>query len=495
MSEEQNALIRAGVPPQPGHAPAAYATPYNPGARNDLKEISRVAKLLGKPLVPWQRYVCAVATERDARDPRKYRYPLVVITVPRQSGKTTLVGMILASRMLTRRRNLALYTAQTGKDARDRFTDLANDLTASTSPLNPFIRYKRGIGNESLECESTGSRIKMFAPTPKSVHGNTPNTVVLDEVFAYSDALGSGIWEGVHPAMQTLRDRQILIISTAGDPSSTWLRRHVENGREAVGDPAARIAYFEWSAPEHLDLTRRESWLYFHPGAGVLTELDTLLDAPKENTPSQLARSYANRWVETKSSVIDLGKWEETIARNPTPPKPGEMYLAYEVAQFDCHAAIVASWKDEDTEEREGRVHIHTVASRDGIDWLIPTLKELIEKLKPKGIWADDGGNTRAITDKLRLEDVKVRTLRATEFSSATTSFINAVETGKLDHDDSPEMRQCVLNAALKPMSDSWVWSRRTSAGPIDDLVAATVAYRAAVYAKPPLPPPMIYAP
>ena len=39
--------------------------------------------------MPWQRQVADVALELD--DAGRFAYPLVVITVPRQSGKTTLL--------------------------------------------------------------------------------------------------------------------------------------------------------------------------------------------------------------------------------------------------------------------------------------------------------------------------------------------------------------------------------------------------------------------
>ena len=46
----------------------------------------------------WQRRVADVALEVD--DHGRYFYQLVIVTVPRQSGKTTLFGSVLDHRAL-----------------------------------------------------------------------------------------------------------------------------------------------------------------------------------------------------------------------------------------------------------------------------------------------------------------------------------------------------------------------------------------------------------
>lgn len=67
-----------------GEAQPIYATRPNPDAPHDLSKIEQVSRLLGTPLLPWQRYVARVATEKNENG--SYRYPVVILTVPRQSG-------------------------------------------------------------------------------------------------------------------------------------------------------------------------------------------------------------------------------------------------------------------------------------------------------------------------------------------------------------------------------------------------------------------------
>ena len=85
-------------------------------------EVGEVARRLGKPLMPWQQHVADVALELDPTTGELF-YEEVVITVPRQSGKTTLLLALMVWRCLLMARRLGVpqtvtYLAQSGKMAR-----------------------------------------------------------------------------------------------------------------------------------------------------------------------------------------------------------------------------------------------------------------------------------------------------------------------------------------------------------------------------------------
>jgi hypothetical protein len=54
---------------------------------------AQVARALGRPLIPWQETLAAVAGELEWDDNRlawRPAYPTVIVVVPRRAGKTTL---------------------------------------------------------------------------------------------------------------------------------------------------------------------------------------------------------------------------------------------------------------------------------------------------------------------------------------------------------------------------------------------------------------------
>src|SRR5882757_3936768 len=94
--------------------PPRFSTPRNPGHRTYGAAIAKVAAALGTPLMPWQRHVVDVACEIDPEGLPVHR--LVVVTVPRQSGKTTLWGPLALHRLLTVADASVWLTAQKRND-------------------------------------------------------------------------------------------------------------------------------------------------------------------------------------------------------------------------------------------------------------------------------------------------------------------------------------------------------------------------------------------
>jgi len=108
--------------------------------------------------MPWQRTIADVGLELDP-DTGLPAYREVVVTVPRQSGKTTLVlGWELQRALRWSTPQRCAYTAQSGSDARRK---LINDQAPIllNSPMRAAVdRVFRGAANESIIFKN-GSRI------------------------------------------------------------------------------------------------------------------------------------------------------------------------------------------------------------------------------------------------------------------------------------------------------------------------------------------------
>ena len=324
-------------------APARYAPAPTPGAEHETWHVEAMGRLLGTPLMPWQSQVARVATERRA-DGQGWRYTTIVLTVPRQSGKTTLMRAVMAERTLRYPRSQAWYSAQSGKDARERWADLV-DVAEQRFPA--LVNVKRGAGAECLEWKSGGGKVRTFAPTRKALHGYTPQLVMLDEAFSYDEDLGAALMGAIVPAQATLSERQLWIVSTAGDGDSAWLRQWVERGRESLADPSTEIAYFEWSAPDDLDLTDPTSFAAFHPAVGYTQTVETLAAARETMSPGEYQRAFGNRWTSQKRTIVpaEVVKAATNTAQRP-PSSLAGVTLAFDVSPSRHYASIWACWTD-----------------------------------------------------------------------------------------------------------------------------------------------------
>lgn len=97
-----------------------FATPRRPERRTLGGHVAQIGEHVGRPLLPWQRQVADVAFELlpDGR----LAYRRVIVTVPRQQGKTLLTACVLALRAQDVDQRLA-YAAQTGLEGRRKWRD------------------------------------------------------------------------------------------------------------------------------------------------------------------------------------------------------------------------------------------------------------------------------------------------------------------------------------------------------------------------------------
>lgn len=452
-----------------------YATPRNYSRRTIGRRQALIAEGLGKPFMPWQRYVADVAGELDA-DGSLY-YEIVIVTVPRQSGKTTLYGPVQIDRCATNPDAKTFYTAQTGKDARSRFSDLVKLVLRS--PLGPLVKVRYSAGDEGIIFPN-GAALKIFAPTESAIHGETPPLVGFDEFWEYDEALGDAMLEdAVMPAQITLTgNRQVWLFSTAGTALSTFMKKWVARGRKATTDDTEypRLAYFEWGIEDGADPYDPENWK-FHPALGHTITLDDLKQAAKNTSRGKWLRSYCNTWTEAANLVMPIEEWDALKMPADTPaPRRRDLAVTYEVAPDGETASVMATWRD-----AADNPHTRVLHTAPGTQWLFSYLVNLIDTWKPAVVGADDGGETRVITDQLRRhydDDAgeKIRTIAARDFGTACIQLLAAARDSKtLRHDGSKTLRTGLANLVLRRFGDLTRFSRADSTGPICGLIAAAV--------------------
>ena len=199
--------------------------------------------------MPWQSDVADVAMEVDPGTGLLV-YRTVVVTVPRQSGKTKQELAVAVHRALGFGGGQKInYTAQTRIKAREKWED-DHVKTLMTSPFASLFRVRRTLGMESI-LWSNGSMHGIESTTEKAGHGDTLDLGFIDEAFAQRD---SRIEQAFKPAMITRPQPQLWIVSTAGTEASVYLRGKVDRGRVRCDMGLAdSVAYIEFSAPDDAD--------------------------------------------------------------------------------------------------------------------------------------------------------------------------------------------------------------------------------------------------
>jgi len=456
-----------------------FITPRDFDAPTEGRQIAKLAKVMGKPMMPWQRMVVDGATEKTAQG--FYKYPTVMVTVPRQSGKTTLVGPVQLHRIMTRPGVKAFFTAQTGKDARDRMQDLQKLVAGS--PLAPLFKMRYAAGSEGMSL-ANGSQLRSFAPGPASIHGETPHLVTLDEIWKHNQVRGTELMGAIGPAQATLEgESQVWLISTMGTAASGFMNDLVEKGRS--GHPG--MFYAEWSMAEGMDPYEPQTWWSFHPALGLTITESYLAKEAQDQPLGEWLRAYCNTLT---SSADPLISDEDMAAMRTTPnvvPSRRSLALSYEVARDGDSAAVMATWRDDD-----GRPCSRLIHGAPGTSWLIPFLVELVADWRPAVLAADDGGETRRITDELRRRGQEVYTVGGGDVATACMGLLTALRDKQLKHDGSQALGNAIRHVALQSWGDGWRFSRKNSSGSIAALMAAVVGLWAFDHQERPLGKPTI---
>ena len=279
-----------------------------------------MAEALGWPLMPWQRMVADVANEVDPAT-GLFAYSAVGLTVPRQSGKTTLTGANMEHRTIYRPRRRVWYTTKSREDTRDW---LLNEHVPGlqSSPLEPYAKIRKAQGSEGIAYPH-GGLLRIFAPMRSALHSKQSDLVIVDEAWAPDLERGHDLDQGIVPTQATRPGAQVWKVSTAGDENSLWLWETVTKGRAFVDEGRTDgVAYFEWSCPDDLDPCASSSWEHYHPAYAITIGAPQMKAALEELGPAAFARAYGNRWPEGMGKAAAPKIPTRPVGRRPSATYP-----------------------------------------------------------------------------------------------------------------------------------------------------------------------------
>lgn len=445
------------------------------GMKNELGEISAVAQMMGWDLQPWQRRVLRVATQyEETPQGRAYLYREVMITVPRQSGKTTLVSPLGIFRALLRPRSEIYFSAQTGQYAGDYMKKLGSSFETVWHPaLRVAFRFLRSNGSEGFKC-TNGSVFQRYTRGPEAMHSKTPALVINDEIWNLTGAEGSDLVGAIRPAQATLgKTAQMWNLSTMGTAKSEYMNGLVEIGREGSRPD---LCYIEYALAPGADPTDPDLWHTFHPALGNTQSVETLLtdfNALWPKTPGEWERGYCNRLTVTEDVSL-IPKWDELGTVTNTISNPA---FSAEISSRTYAACIVAAWIDADN-----RPCVSVVRQGTGFNWVIPTLVKLQAAYPESTIWVDKAGANFRLLDTLEKTDaVSVRPAGINERQIGDQTLLEAArDLRTLRHDHSPAFSAAVTGLAVKTFNGRTRIDRdRSEADPMPFIAAAVALYGA----------------
>jgi hypothetical protein len=422
--------------------------------------------LTGHYLMTHQRHIVDVALELN--DDGRLVYGVVVLVMPRQNGKTTLVESLLTWGQHRRPDSTAVYAAQNRLMARGRLLDeYEAKRLARAYATKGLYTCRRSNGSEGIYWRN-GSKLVIVANTDDAGHGLTTDQAVVDEAFSQRDLR---MVAALSPTMITRPDPQLWIISTPGDGTDGLLMHYQDVGLASLYDEQTNVAYFEWSRADDESPQDPEVWRRRIPAIGQTINEDRLrLELASLGEP-EFDRAYlCHRREETVIQKIPPDVWARQHRPEAVPTAPH--VLAFDVAH-DRQSATIATCSRTQT---PGEVVV-IVEHRPGTSWLIPELVRLQARYRPAAIVGDRRAPAGSLIDRLTAKGVPVLEPDTVEFTqSGGVLYDGLVDDGNIVHTGQADLDKAVAQAHTRPLGDSWAWNRRDSPVDISPICAVTMA-------------------
>lgn len=432
--------------------------------------VGEIAAALGTPLMPWQQYVADVALEYDP-ETGLLVYREVVLTVPRQSGKTTLLLAAMVHRAIGfGQRQRILYTAQNRISARKKWEDEHVEALQRSKEFKKLLKVRKQLGQEAI-IWNNGSTHGIESNTEKAGHGETLDMGVIDEAFAQED---DRLEQAFKPAMITRPQPQLWVLSTAGNAKSVYLRSKVDAGRVQVQEGLdTGVCYFEWSAPPEADPGDPATWWACMPALGHTVTEEAVAGFYHSMKLPEFRRAFLNQWPDDSPDewlVIPRADWDELLDEDSD---AGDVLVfSADVTPDRSMGAIVLAGRRPD-----GLIHVEVVESKRGTGWMLQRLIELNARWNPACIVVDERGAAAFLVPGLIEAGIHVVKPYAREVVAASAYLYDTVtDTKRLRHIGQPEFSSALAGAIKRPLGGGWAWSRTSSSVDISPLVALTNA-------------------
>jgi hypothetical protein len=413
---------------------------------------------------PWKTHQRAAAELMSERlDTGRYRYPVVVISFPRQCAKTTTVLDLALGRCRLEADYRVAYCAQTGHKTTEIFGQRFTEIEAG--PLADLVKLRRSAGTERISFVSTRSYVKAFPPIAGALRSDALDLVIVDEAQEIGADLGEALDQTIIPTFTTRPRRQLVVVGTAGTDTSVYFRRYLDQAR--TGRPG--FAVIEYGAGDAEDFLDESLWPVRHPGLATgLTDTDALRQALEVMGPAGFLREYGNVWTKVVTRLVDPADWAAILLPTDTIRPTGRICLGVSV-DADRSGASIAVAADNGYRE--------VVDFRPGTDW---TAARALELAATHGapIAVDRYGATGTVADALELAGADLMVMKTQDVANATADVLDAIPNRTLRIYPAAALTDAVAAAATRPLGDTGgvTWSHRLSAAPISPLVALTAA-------------------
>lgn len=435
---------------------------------------------MGVTFDQWQHGVGTIALGK--RKDGKYAATVggIVLSIPRQVGKTFLVGMMIIALCILFPKLTVLWTAHRTRTSTMTFKTMQGMVRKKKIRVHLAPERNDGIRSTNGEQEirfKNGSVI-MFGAR-ESGFGRGFDAVDV-EVFDEGQILTEKALEDMVPATNASQQATGALLFFMGTPP-----RPTDNGEEftnrrtkALSGKTRNMVYVEFSADDDADPDDHDQWSKANPSFPSRTPVESMERMREQLTDDDsFRREGLGIWDAAGTpEVIDAASWG--LVKDPASMPVERLTLAIDVAPGSRIASLALAGLRAD-----GLWHVELDDTKKGTDWLAVSVRGLAEKNRLHAVVVDEMSGLVEVKkgrNYLAGTDVQV-TLAAAEgrdMAIACSKFYDGVmePSPKLRHTDQPQLNVALSVARKRPLAGAWAWNRKDETSEITPIVAATLA-------------------
>lgn len=429
---------------------------------------------------PWQQGLSSAAL--GCRDNGKYASSIggVVLSIPRQVGKTFTIGNLVIGLCLEFPGSRWIWTSHHLRTTTNTFRSF--QAMVNRKQIAPHLLPNRSNGirtaNGEQEIEFRNGSIIMFGARQQGFGRGMD--AIDGEVFDEAQMLGIKALEDMVPATNQARHPHgglIFFMGTPPRPDDDGEAFTAKRERAINGGSTDQM-YVEISADKGAECDDQSQWPIMNPSYPLRTPLEAMLRM-RENIPDDDSwrREAMGVWPMLGGGLISAEMWSALLDSTSQPSDP--VSFGVYVNRMQTNAAIgVAAYRP------DGKVHVgiipavrgQEVDSIPGVGWIPRRVLELKEQWNPCAVVVDGFSAAATLVPPLTELKVDVEVTNATDFAKACQSFYTGVVEDTIRHRGSVPLARAATAAKKRDLSDGWAWDRKDGTSDITQLNAVTLA-------------------
>lgn len=402
----------------------------------------------------------------------KYAADTILLSIPRQVGKTFLLGAIVFALCQIHPGMTVIWTAHHTRTAGETFGSMQG--FAKMPKVAPKVRAVRRAAGEQGIIFTNGSRILFGAREQGFGRGFAGVDVVM---FDEAQILTESAIDDILPATNQASTGNPLILMAGTpprpkDPGEVFTNRR----REAIesGSGNGDTLYIEFSADDGADPNDKAQWAKANPSYPHRTPAKAIARLLKHLGPASFRREALGIWDATSKlpPAIDPTKWSECAVKSA----PSGDQVAYGV-KFSPDGSRMALAVALATDDGPFVEVLDSGSTSVGINGLTSWLVERWQSCD--GITIDGKGNAGKLNEDLLDAGVNHRKIIRPQFDTVVTAnsaLVEAVRNGDVSHAGQPGLTHAVANSARKDRGETGGWNFIATADGADVTALQAVA-------------------